>query len=272
MLKDLLQGKPFGHPLHPGIVHFPIGLFVFSLLLDVATYFLPQPGLIYRGTLYTLGFGVGLGLFAAVAGLADWLDIRSDHPSKKIANTHMLLNLLAVAIFTINFILRYAGADLQATPALYLGISTAGVGLVLVSGFLGGKLVYDDGIGAGRHRRYSPTPKETLEVSTKDFPDGWAGVAQADSMMDGETLRVELDGYVLALVKQDGQFYAFQEFCTHRYGPLSEGSFHNHQVACPWHRSCFDIRSGKVTQGPAKLDLKTFPVTVRDGKVFIRAE
>ena len=36
MLKAFLQGKPFGHPLHPALVHFPIGLFVLSLILDIA--------------------------------------------------------------------------------------------------------------------------------------------------------------------------------------------------------------------------------------------
>jgi uncharacterized membrane protein len=39
MLKAFLQGKPFGHPLHPALVHFPIGLFVLGLILDLASYF-----------------------------------------------------------------------------------------------------------------------------------------------------------------------------------------------------------------------------------------
>jgi nitrite reductase/ring-hydroxylating ferredoxin subunit len=57
---------------------------------------------------------------------------------------------------------------------------------------------------------------------------------------------------VLAVVKLDGVFYAFQEFCTHRFGPLSEGSFDGFDVQCPWHNSCFDVRTGKVTNGPAQ--------------------
>jgi nitrite reductase/ring-hydroxylating ferredoxin subunit/uncharacterized membrane protein len=270
MLRDLLQGKPFGHPLHPAVVHFPIGLFIFSLLLDIATYFLPQPGLIYRGTRYTLGIGVGMGLLAALPGFADWLDIRSDHPSKKTATTHMLLNLLAVALFGLNFALRMDGNGSDGTPPLQLGLSVIGVGLISVSGYLGGKMVYDDGIGAGRHRRFSPTPKETIHVSSGGSQDGWTEVGQADLLQEGETLRVDFDGYVLSIARLDGQLYAFQEFCTHRYGPLSEGSLRDHQVECPWHRSCFDIRTGKVTQGPAKVDLKIFPVTIRDGKILLR--
>jgi uncharacterized membrane protein/nitrite reductase/ring-hydroxylating ferredoxin subunit len=271
MLKNLLQGKPLGHPLHPALVHFPIGLFIFSLLLDLGGLLFPaQPGL-YRGAYYALGFGIGMALLAAAAGLPDWWDIRLDHPAKKKATTHMLLNLGAVVIFTASFILRLLRPDLDIPPPGYLFLSILGLGLVLVSGYLGGVIVYDDGIGAGRHRRVTPTPRQTICVSADQAEDGWIPVVDAEAVAEGETLRVDLDGLVLALVKLEGQFYAFQEFCTHRFGPLSEGSIHEYQVECPWHRSCFDVRSGKVTEGPAKVDLKTHPVSIRAGKAALAA-
>jgi nitrite reductase/ring-hydroxylating ferredoxin subunit len=68
-----------------------------------------------------------------------------------------------------------------------------------------------------------------------------------------------------------GQAYAFQEFCTHRHGPLSEGAFEGTDVICPWHCSKFDVRTGKVTAGPAKIDLRTFRVEEREGKIWIEA-
>jgi nitrite reductase/ring-hydroxylating ferredoxin subunit len=70
-------------------------------------------------------------------------------------------------------------------------------------------------------------------------------------------------------VKVEGRFYAFQEFCTHRFGPMSEGKLANGHVQCPWHRSCFDVRTGKVVHGPAKIDLKTYPVRIENGKLCI---
>ena len=70
-------------------------------------------------------------------------------------------------------------------------------------------------------------------------------------------------------MKLDGNFYAFQEFCTHRFGPLSEGDFEGFNVQCPWHNSCFHMRTGKVTNGPAKVDLKTFTIETWDGKTGI---
>jgi len=269
MLKSFLQGKPFGHPLHPALVHFPIGLLILSLLLDFGSHLVPGGGGFYRGALYTMAFGVIMGLVAAQAGLTDWLDIRSDHPAKNRATIHMLLNVTALGLFGLNLAFRADQPDLAETPFIYFGMSIFAVLLILISGYLGGTLVYDDGIGAGRHRRETQTPRETIMVSTKDARSGLVQVARADSLAERETLRVDCDGTIMTIARLNDQFYAFQEFCTHRYGPLSEGAFYDHQVECPWHRSCFDVRTGKVTEVPAKVDLKTFPLTVHQGMISL---
>ncbi|PYL58100.1 MAG: hypothetical protein DMF30_03815, partial [Verrucomicrobia bacterium] len=95
-------------------------------------------------------------------------------------------------------------------------------------------------------------------------------VPEAEHLQEKETLRAEIDGQVITIAKIDNHFYGFQEFCTHRFGPLSEGSFEGFNVQCPWHNSCFDVRTGKVTNGPAKVDLKTFKMEMRDGKICVR--
>jgi 3-phenylpropionate/trans-cinnamate dioxygenase ferredoxin subunit len=99
--------------------------------------------------------------------------------------------------------------------------------------------------------------------------DGWVPVCNAEDLQDGETLRIDWNGTIIAIARQGGKVYAFQEFCTHRYGPLSDGKLYDHQIECPWHRSCFDIRTGKVVEGPAKVDLKTYSAMIRAGKIFI---
>jgi nitrite reductase/ring-hydroxylating ferredoxin subunit len=130
-------------------------------------------------------------------------------------------------------------------------------------------MVYDNGIGVGRHRRYPRTPRKTLDVSFLERKDGQVPVCNDNEINDGETLRVDWDGTIITIAKQGKEVYAFQEFCTHRYGPLSEGKLQDHQIECPWHRSCFDIRTGKVVEGPAKVDLKTYSAIIRAGKIFI---
>ena len=269
MLKAFLQGKPFGHPLHPALVHFPIGLFLLSLTLDLVSYLWDSSNSIVRASYYAMSFGVAGGVLAAIAGFADWSEIRLDHSAKKTANIHMTLNLTAIGLFGVNVFLRGGQLSLNTTPLLTFLLSMIGVCIILVSGYLGGTMVYDDGIGVGRHRRDTRTPRKTVDVSMFARQDGWVSVCNADDVADGETLRVRWDGTIIAIVKQQGEVYAFQEFCTHRYGPLSEGKLSDHQVECPWHRSCFDIRTGKVVEGPAKIDLKTYSAKIRSGKIFI---
>lgn len=270
MFKAFLQGKPFGHPLHPALVHFPIGLFLLSLILDIASYLEVTSNVLFRASLYAMGVGLGMGILAALTGLVDRSDIRLDHPARKTSTIHMVLNLTALGLFGINFFLRLGQEDLSGFTLIYLLLSLIGVGIFLVSGYLGGKMVYDNGIGVGRHRRYTRTPRKTIDVSFLVRHDGWAPVCDEAELDDGETLRVACDGNIIAIARQGGEVYAFQEFCTHRYGPLSEGKLQDHQVICPWHRSCFDIRTGKVVEGPAKVDLRMYSATIRGGKIYIK--
>jgi nitrite reductase/ring-hydroxylating ferredoxin subunit/uncharacterized membrane protein len=275
MLKDFLQGRWLGHPLHPVLVHFPVGLWVLSLLFDLATYALGPANWLVRGAFYAMALGFVMAVGAAVPGLVDWADIRADHPGKKIATYHMVLNVVAIVLYALNLVLRRGDMATTRTSILPLVLSLIGIGLISVSGYLGGMLVYDEGIAVGRHRRHTHTPRMTIRVPVppgQHSADGLVRVASVDALQEGETLRADVGGNVMTIVRLGGQFYAFQEFCTHRFGPLSEGSFHDHQVECPWHRSCFDVRTGKVTQGPARVDLKTYQVEVRGDDLMVRVE
>lgn len=278
-VKDLAQGKPLRSPLHPALVHLPIALFPLSLLLDLASHVFDAPDLhLVRGAFITLAAGIATALVAAVFGLVDYTDIRHDHPARKTATLHMVLNLLAVAVFALGLGLRYGAWDHASTPLFPLIVSAVGVALLGYSGYLGGSLVYDDGIGVGRHRRSTPTPTTTLHAPPGTaVPDPTAAasdsrpvaVASADALRDGETLRVDVAGLVLTIAQHAGRRYAVQEFCPHRYGPLSEGRIANGEVVCPWHCSRFALATGKVTAGPAKIDLNCYPVETRDGRIWV---
>lgn len=273
MVKDFLEGKPLRHPLHPMLVHFPIGLFILSFLLDVASLISPSELYLIRDSFYAMLLGVIMALVAAVPGFVDYTDIRSDHPGKRTATAHLILNLMVVALYGINLGVRSSMLSDSRIRTGPLVLSLIGIGLLSASGYLGGRLVYDEGIGVGRHKRRTPTPSETLHLSTADAAKegelAFVPVPDADRLGNQETLRVEIDGQVMTIAKIDNHIFAFQEFCTHRFGPLSEGTFDGFNIQCPWHNSCFDVRTGKVSQGPAKVDLKTFRVEVRDGRTCI---
>lgn len=272
MLKDILQGKPLRHPLHPFLIHFPIGLFVLSLLLDIAARFWPEIEGLSEGAFYSMAAGVVTALLAAVPGFVDYTGIRRDHPARKIAVAHMVLNLVVVGLYAVNLGVRKSQAATLPPSTLPLILSIIAVGLLTISGHLGGKLVFDNGISVGRHRRKTRLPERTLKLTgdpASEALDGLVRVARESELADGETLRVQLDGTVIVIARSEGALHAFQEFCTHRFGPLSEGCMKDGEIVCPWHRSRFAMSTGEVTRGPAKENLKTFQVVSRDGEIYL---
>lgn len=266
-LKDLIEGKPLRCPLHPALVHLPIALFPLSVALDLLSRFAsPATNLWVKTAFITLLIGIGTALVAAVAGIVDYTDIRDDHPAKKTATAHLILNLIAVGLFAASAGLRFSNLQDTQVATTPLILSLAGLALLGYSGYLGGVLVYDDGIGVGRHRRRTRLPQTTVTVKTDGQP---AVIGAAGDLDEGASLRVSVDGNVATVVRIKEGVFAFQEFCPHRYGPLSEGKIDGCEVTCPWHASRFDVRSGKVLAGPAKVDLRTYRVEERDGKLWI---
>ncbi|GIV97875.1 MAG: hypothetical protein KatS3mg057_2532 [Herpetosiphonaceae bacterium] len=270
MHKHLPQGKSLSHPLRPVLVHFQTGLFLLSLLLDLINLiWLPSKALL-RGSFYTMAFALGMAVAAVVTGLVDWLNTRDGGPARRAGIYHVLLNLAVVLIFAVNLSLRYGMLEQAELPLPLLILSLVGVVLLMVSDYLSATM-FDADSSAVRHQRRSLSAFErTISVSAQGSPDGFVAIADAASLGEGETLRAVIDGCVAAIVRLDGQLYAFQDFCTHRYGPLSEGAFHNGQVMCPWHRSCFDVRTGRVTQGPASVNLNVYEVEERNGTIYAR--
>jgi nitrite reductase/ring-hydroxylating ferredoxin subunit/uncharacterized membrane protein len=268
-LKNLLEGRPVKVPLHAAVVHFPLACFAIGTLLDCASWFLRDAELhLVPAGFWAIAAGIGTALLAAIFGFVEFSSIRRDHPGKKYAVAHMLLNLASVGLYALSLYLRREAFGDVRTPTGAFAASLVGFLLLMISGYIGGHLIYNDGIAVGRHRRETPLPDHTLE--TEGEQDEFAPVCHVDEFVDGGTLRANIRGTLITLAKSEGEFFAVQEFCTHRFGPLSEGAVENGQITCPWHRSCFDLRTGQVTEGPAKVPLKTFPVEVRANRIFVK--
>jgi nitrite reductase/ring-hydroxylating ferredoxin subunit/uncharacterized membrane protein len=266
-IKRVLQGRPFGHPLHPLLVHLPIGLWGLSFVLDLLALFRGDPtAAIARTAFYMLVVGLVFALLAAITGFADYTDVRKDHPARQTATLHMVLNVAALAVFAISAAVHHHGPGMRVP---YTILSAVGVALVGFSGYLGGVLVYDDGVAVGRHRRALDVQSQTLTVNAA--PDaGWVDVMDAADLPQGVPVRADVNGHAMVLLRpRPGDICALQEFCTHRCGPLSEGTVAEGQITCPWHRSRFDVHTGKPTHGPAKVDLKVYPVREERGRVQV---
>src|SRR5437588_1168012 len=136
MLKDFLEGKPLRHPIHPMLVHFPIGLFILSLLLDLVSLVFPSVPQLVRDSFYAMLLGVIMALVAAVPGFVDYTDIRSDHPGKRTATAHMVLNFMLVVVYGVNLGVRSSSLF---DPKISMGpliLSLVGIGLFSASGYL----------------------------------------------------------------------------------------------------------------------------------------
>ncbi|HZS11972.1 MAG TPA: DUF2231 domain-containing protein [Nitrospirales bacterium] len=131
-----------GHPIHPMIIPFPIALWIFSLAADVIFLF-GWGGPVWTDiAFYTMLGGVLGGLVAAIPGYLDYRTI-VEPAVASIARWHMLLNLSLVTLFIINLWMR---ATLVGGAFVPVVLSVIGVGLLGVSGWLGGELVYVHGV------------------------------------------------------------------------------------------------------------------------------
>ena len=93
---------------------------------------------------------------------------------------------------------------------------------------------------------------------------------------DLETLEagklVEAGGQRIAIFNLGGKYYAIEDRCPHRGGPLSEGMLAEDEVICPWHGSRFNAKTGAVLTPPAQRNVKSFPVRIVGNNVEVEIE
>ena len=87
-------------------------------------------------------------------------------------------------------------------------------------------------------------------------------VAKTNEIELGQARLVDVKGKRIALFNVDGQFFAVDNTCTHKGGPLAEGAISGHEVTCPWHGATFDVRTGEVVNLPAPRGIARYGVRV----------
>ena len=96
-------------------------------------------------------------------------------------------------------------------------------------------------------------------------------VADLGDIAPGELLRVELGAALVCLANVDGQIYAFDDDCPHINGPLDEGELAGCVLTCPIHLARFDVRTGQVLRGPARDNLRMYPVRIEGSQILLAA-
>src|SRR5438067_2031730 len=94
---------PYGHPIHPILVTVPIGAWVASLVFDIASHPAGEHAVFTKGAFWLIGIGIVGAVAAAIFGLLDLLAIPRGTRAFTTALTHMVLNLVVVGLYIVNF-------------------------------------------------------------------------------------------------------------------------------------------------------------------------
>lgn len=138
------RAKLLGHPIHPMLIVFPLGLLSTSLIFDLI-HLATGEGRWAEIAYWMIAAGIIGGLVAAVFGTIDWLAIPSRTRAWAIGLWHGLGNVVVMLLFIVSWFLRRGEPDDPSAAAIVL--SACGIALALVTGWLGGELVDRLGVG-----------------------------------------------------------------------------------------------------------------------------
>ncbi len=94
-------------------------------------------------------------------------------------------------------------------------------------------------------------------------------IAPASELPNGERLFVEIEGRPIVIFNIAGQYFSIADVCSHDDGPVGEGTLEGYKITCPRHGAQFDVRTGKVMQMPAVVDIPAYPIQIRDGTIYL---
>ena len=97
----------------------------------------------------------------------------------------------------------------------------------------------------------------------------WIDVAAEADLFEGAGIAVSPAGQDIALFKIEDGVYAINNLCSHGNAKLCDGFVEGHQVECPFHQALFDLRDGSVQCGPATESVKSWPVKIENGRVYL---
>jgi len=247
-VKNAVHGVWLRHPLHPVFTDVPIGAWTTGLVLDAIAARTNDPAMEQAADV-AIGVGLAGAAGAAVTGLTDWSE--TSGRARRSGLIHGLLNIAATSLYATAFVLRKKGARSAGQSCALVGYTIA-----LGAAWLGGDLVFDQGIGVSH--------------AAVDEPESFTAVANSSDVPDGSMRRVQHGDVDLLIVRQHGQLCALAHSCAHLGGPLSEGTLKDGSVVCPWHGSEFALEDGRVINGPAAHNQPCLEIRERAGRIEVK--
>jgi nitrite reductase/ring-hydroxylating ferredoxin subunit/uncharacterized membrane protein len=253
-----------GHPIHPMLIPFPFAYLFGAACIDTVAWAANQPRW-YSTARHLRVLGIGTALVAAVPGIVDYfLAVPPRSSAAKRATYHGAANLSAVTLFS--SVAAARTTDRRPRP-WEIAAQASAAGLMAFAGYLGGTLVYRNQIGVDhRYAEAGKWKEKALPAQTGGDVD--AGLA--DDLKVNQMMLLHVWARRVAVARTEDGVVAFDDRCTHRGGPLSDGTLACGVVQCPWHGSQFDVRTGTVQSGPAEDAIQVHTVAERDGRLWVR--
>ena len=132
--------KLLGHPIHPMLIVFPLGLLATAVIFDILYVATANPDLA-TFSYYAMIAGIIGGLLAAAFGLLDWAKIPKDTRARRIGAVHGVGNVIVVLLFILSLASRW-GAPAYLPNVLPMVLGLIGAVIALFTAWLGGELVY----------------------------------------------------------------------------------------------------------------------------------
>jgi nitrite reductase/ring-hydroxylating ferredoxin subunit/uncharacterized membrane protein len=244
-VRDLLNGRWLGHPLHAVLTDAPIGILFLVIVFDVLH--LPD------AAAWSLGIGILAMLGAALAGFADYAD--TDGRARERATLHSTLMLLALLAYVVSLAMRAGPQGAVESSGAFL-VSIVAFLVLSAGAYVGGDVVYVLGNMVSRHA-FRGAGAKWIALEPAEVEDG--------KIPEGRPIKAKLGINQLVLVRQGEQILALHDTCAHAGGPLNEGKLVGDAIECPWHYSRYRMANGHVVQGPSVYDQPAYEVRAKDG-------
>lgn len=144
-IKEIVQGKPFGHPTHAMLIHFPVAFYFGALAFDLASRVGHFPQAPVAATWLIAGALIAT-VPAALTGLVDWWGMVPGSTKRRTATRHMLFQVGAAAVFAGILAIRWGDRLRPEARWTWILLEVLGVAVLSVGQWLGGVLVYEMGM------------------------------------------------------------------------------------------------------------------------------
>lgn len=243
-IRDLLQGRWLGHPLHAASTDIPIGMLLGSVVLDV----IGQPTAADVTLVVTILFMVA----SALSGLADYSETQGTALTR--ATLHATLMTVALILLIVSALLRAGSPTDRALP---IALSIVGFLIVTASAYIAGDVVYVLGNMVSRHA-FRGAGTKWIRLDTGEVTD----LAQ---LPEATPTKMRAGINDLLVVRVGDRIHALHAVCAHAGGPLPEGRLVDDCIECPWHFSRFRLSDGLAKRGPTVYDQPAYEVRSAEG-------